>query len=62
MVRGRRSPYGLYDSRLASEANQEWFDNAWAAGFTASLALPFRVAARARAANPPLQVGPQPPR
>ena len=45
-VLGRRSPHSLYDSRLASQSNLEWFDNQWAQGFTSLWTLPSRLAAR----------------
>jgi argininosuccinate synthase len=45
-ILGRRSPHGLYDSRLASQYNQEWFDSQWAQGFTSLWTLPSRLAAR----------------
>jgi argininosuccinate synthase len=44
-VLGRRSPHSLYDSRLASQWNQEWFDSQWAQGFTSLWTLPSRLAA-----------------
>jgi argininosuccinate synthase len=55
-ILGRRSPYTLYDSRLASQANLEWFDSQWAQGFTSLWTLPSRLAARQQ---PPQ--GPKPP-
>lgn len=45
-VVGRRSPHSLYDSRLASQSNQELFDSRWAQGFTSLWTLPARLAAR----------------
>lgn len=45
-VVGRRSPYGLYDSSLASQTNFELFDSKWAQGFTSLWTLPSRLAAR----------------
>ncbi len=45
-VLGRRSPHGLYDARLASESNLEWFDSEWAKGFTSLWTIPSRLAAR----------------
>src|SRR5262249_10983439 len=39
-VHGRRSPHGLYDSRLANQSNLELFDNQWAQGFTSLWTLP----------------------
>jgi len=46
VVVGRRSPHGLYDSRLANQTNLELFDNDWAQGFTSVFTLPSRLAAR----------------
>jgi argininosuccinate synthase len=51
-VVGRRSPYSLYDSRLANQSNLEFFDNVWAQGFTSLFSLPFRLAARRQAKRP----------
>jgi argininosuccinate synthase len=51
-VLGRRSPYSLYDSPLANLSNLEFFDNAWAQGFTSVFSLPSRIAARRRAEHP----------
>ncbi len=48
-VVGRRSPHSLYDSKLASQADLEWFDSQWAQGFTSLWTLPSRVAARRQA-------------
>jgi argininosuccinate synthase len=48
-VLGRRSPHSLYDSRLASQSNQEWFDSRWAQGFTSLWTLPSRLAASRQA-------------
>jgi argininosuccinate synthase len=48
-VLGRRSPHSLYDSKLASQTNLEWFDSQWAEwaqGFTSVWTLPSRLAAR----------------
>jgi argininosuccinate synthase len=45
-VTGRRSPHGLYDSRLASQSNLDWFDSDWAQGLTSLWTLPARLAAR----------------
>jgi argininosuccinate synthase len=45
-VTGRRSPYSLYDGKLAGRADQEWFDARWAEALTALVALPARLAAR----------------
>jgi argininosuccinate synthase len=47
-ILGRRSPHSLYDTRLASQLNLEWFDNQWAQGFTSLWTLPSRMAARRR--------------
>jgi argininosuccinate synthase len=44
-VEGRRSPHGLYDSRLASQTNVELFDARWTQGFTSLAALASRLAA-----------------
>ncbi len=46
---GRRSPQSLYDGKLASQTNVEWFDSQWstmAQGFTSLWTLPSRLAAR----------------
>jgi argininosuccinate synthase len=45
-VTGRRSPHGLFDSRLADQTNLEFFDKQWAHGFTSLWTLPSRLAAR----------------
>jgi argininosuccinate synthase len=45
-ILGRRSPHSLFDSRLASQTNFEFFDNEWAQGFTSLWTLPSRLAAR----------------
>lgn len=45
-VLGRRSPFSLYDGKLASQANLEWFDSQWAKGFTTVWTLPSRLAAQ----------------
>jgi argininosuccinate synthase len=45
-VLGRRSPHGVYDSRLASQSNQGWFDSRWVQGFTSLWSLPSRLAAQ----------------
>jgi len=45
-VVGRRSPHSLYDGKLASQSNLEWFDSQWAQGFTSLWTLPVRVAGR----------------
>jgi argininosuccinate synthase len=52
-VLGRRSPHSLYDSRLASQSNLEWFDSQWAQGFTSLWTLPSRLAAQQQPADPP---------
>jgi argininosuccinate synthase len=44
-VVGRRSPFSLYDGKLAGQADQEWFDARWASALTALVALPARLAA-----------------
>jgi argininosuccinate synthase len=54
-VLGRRSPHSLYDSRLANQSNQEWFDSQWAEGFTSLFTLPSRLAARRQ----PPEAGPE---
>jgi argininosuccinate synthase len=59
-VVGRRSPHSLYDSRLASQANLEWFDSQWAQGFTSLWTLPSRLAAR-RQPTDAAAGGPAPP-
>jgi argininosuccinate synthase len=51
-VLGRRSPHSLYDSRLASQSNQEWFDSQWAQGFTSLWTLPGRLAAQHQPPEP----------
>jgi argininosuccinate synthase len=45
-VVGRRSPHSVYDGRLASQSNLEWFDSQWAEGFTSLWTLPSRLMAR----------------
>jgi argininosuccinate synthase len=52
-VIGRRSPHGLYDDRLASQTNLDWFQSEWAHGFTSLWTLPSRLAARQRAGPAP---------
>jgi len=52
-VLGRRSPHGLYDSRLANQANLSWLDNQWAEGITSLWTLPARIAARHQQEGPP---------
>jgi argininosuccinate synthase len=51
-VLGRRSPYSLYDGRLANQTNLEFFDNHWAQGFTSVWSLQTRLAARQQTQNP----------
>src|SRR5262249_19400524 len=51
-VLGRRSPHSLYDGRLASQSNLEWFDSQWAQGFTSLWTLPARLAARRQPPEP----------
>ncbi len=51
-VLGRRSPHSLYDGRVASQSNQEWFDSEWAQGFTSLWTLPARLAARQQPPGP----------
>jgi argininosuccinate synthase len=48
---GRRSRYSLYDTRLASQANLEWFDSQWAQGFTKLWTLPARLGAHQQIAS-----------
>jgi len=48
-ILGRRSAHTLYDNRLASQANLEWFDSQWAQGFTKLWTLPARLGARQQA-------------
>ncbi len=53
-ILGRRSPNSLYDGRLASQTNLEWFDGQWselAQGFTSLWTLPSRLAARRQASE-----------
>ncbi len=45
-ILGRRSPHSLYDGRLASQTNLEWFDSQWAQGLTSLWTLPARLAGR----------------
>jgi len=57
-VTGRRSPHALYDSRLASQSDLEWFDSQWAQGFTSLWTLPTRLAAqRQQGAEPRSSAG-----
>jgi argininosuccinate synthase len=51
-VVGRRSPHGLYDSRVTSQTNQVWFDSRWVQGFTSLWSLPSRLAAQQQPAAP----------
>jgi argininosuccinate synthase len=51
-VLGRRSPHSLFDSAVASQSNQEWFDSKWAQGFTRLWTLPARLAARQQPPEP----------
>jgi argininosuccinate synthase len=53
-ILGRRSPNSLYDGRIASQTNLEWFDGQWselAQGFTSLWTLPSRLAARRQASE-----------
>ena len=55
-VVGRRSARSLYDGRLASQVNLEWFGGQWsdlAQGFTSLWTLPSRLAARRQPAETP---------
>jgi argininosuccinate synthase len=52
VVLGRRSPHSLYDGKLASQSNLEWFDSKWAQGFTSLWTLPSRQAARHQPLKP----------
>ena len=51
-VLGRRGPHSLYDSRVANQSNQEWFDSRWAQGFTSLWTLPARLAAQQQPPEP----------
>jgi argininosuccinate synthase len=51
-ILGRRSPHSLYDGKLASQANLEWFDSNWAEGFTSLFTLPARIAGRRQTPAP----------
>ncbi len=51
-VMGRRSPHSLYDGRLASQSNLEWFDGRWAQAFTSLWTLPARLAAQNQPQEP----------
>jgi argininosuccinate synthase len=51
-VVGRRSPHSLYDGKLASQTNLEWFDSQWAQGFTSLWTLPARLAGRRQPLQP----------
>ena len=44
-ILGRRSPHSLYEGRLASQTNLDFFDNQWAEGFISLWTLPVRMAA-----------------
>jgi argininosuccinate synthase len=57
-ILGRRSPYTLFDSRLAGQANLEWFDSQWAQGFTSLWTLPSRLAAQQQHPGPVSGPGP----
>jgi argininosuccinate synthase len=48
-VVGRRSPHGLFDSKLAEAAEQDWLKGDWARGFSTVWTLPSRLAARQQA-------------
>jgi argininosuccinate synthase len=50
---GRRSNFSLYDSRLASQSDQEWFDSSWTEGFSSLWTLPSRLAAKRQRGVPP---------
>ncbi|MFN4259808.1 MAG: argininosuccinate synthase [Gemmataceae bacterium] len=52
-VLGRRSPHGLYDTRIANLSNWDWFDSRWAQGFTSLWSLPARMAARCQPTESP---------
>jgi argininosuccinate synthase len=54
---GRRSPYSLYDGKLACQSNLEWLDSQWAQGFTSLWTLPARLAARRQLPEPPPEGG-----
>jgi argininosuccinate synthase len=56
-ILGRRSRHSLYDSKLASQSNLEWFDSQWAEGFTSLWTLPSRIAARQQPSRPPADSG-----
>jgi argininosuccinate synthase len=51
-VVGRRSPYSLYDGRLANQSDLELFDSQWAQGFSTLWTLPSRLAAQRQAQKP----------
>jgi argininosuccinate synthase len=53
-VLGRRSPHSLYESQLADQSNQEWFESQWAQGFTSLWTLPSRLAALRQPPQQPL--------
>jgi argininosuccinate synthase len=52
-VVGRRSPHGLFDSRLAETAEQDWLESEWTRGFPSLWTLPSRLAARQQAGIAP---------
>ncbi len=52
-VVGRRSPFSLYDARLASRTNQAFFDREWTQGVTSLWTLPARLGAKQSEARPP---------
>jgi len=45
-IKGRRSPFSIYEPKLANQTNQEMFESQWAKGFTTLWALQARLAAR----------------
>lgn len=51
-VLGRRSPYSLYDPRLTSRSNQEFFESHWSQDIASLWTLPARLAARQQQARP----------
>jgi argininosuccinate synthase len=52
-VLGRRSPHGLYDSRLAHQSSLDWFESEWPHGLTSLWTVPARLAARHAPEGPP---------
>jgi argininosuccinate synthase len=52
-ILGRQSPHSLYDNRLTTQTNLEWFDDRWVQGFTSLWTLPSRLAAQQRSPNDP---------